>query len=93
MAKDWPDSLSALCNLAHLLHETRQHARAARQLASSLRARLLQPGTDTARILQQFANVVHASRVLDPLGAHSLFSDVLALSKLCPYVSARPDAV
>lgn len=93
LVKDYPDSLPALRDLSSVLSITKQHRLLIESLARVFRTRLLQPGTDTKSILEQYANAIACCRILDPNSTHSLLAGVIDCSAIGPYVKQRPDAV
>ncbi|KAL4118698.1 hypothetical protein PRIC2_011023 [Phytophthora ramorum] len=66
--KEFPDSIPALEDLRQCLERTQQHGQLVREFRAALQSRLLQPGANTAAILDIYVSTIKAFRLLDPKG-------------------------
>ena len=86
---DFPDSMSALDDLAECLRHTQQHSELIGALGRAISRRLLQPGATTANIIQVYISMIRALQRLDQSG---LILEALS-EPVRSYLKARGDTV
>ncbi|CAK4789729.1 unnamed protein product [Aphanomyces euteiches] len=89
IVREYPDSISAIEDLAKCLNITHQHGELLSVFERAIRQRVLQPGASTTSIIDVYTRTIKTFRIMDPRGV--LQQSISGL--FSQYLRKRKDAI